>query len=454
MSFHAKSLLTLSLLILVSCQNSPTRNIASERHISNNTQQLVNWETRANAISKRSNELIRVEHYEIPLRLLEQDFDESLDQATKDSIIFSKNGEKYVRWLINPEDTKWHLEVVEFLKKNNVDHTAKKFFDGYLTASRSMILVNPASGATFSLKVSTNLTGGKWSDKKQTWKDARQVRRMNKYVKGTIPKMQTASLVIMDEPLAMGIKELDQAMIMRSLNDLPDDNHYYIPAFSIMHETEGVRIAKLNGASDPVKYWDQHLVQPLANAMAEYFSITGAWYDSPHAQNFLVELDNEMKPTGRIVLRDLGDSYLLEDFVKNTNFAWIMKDWEAGKVVAGQINTGVGFLHGNEGDSWLRGLEYKEYGWNFYKAFEKRFSEISGIPMAELSKVDSKDVLYSYSRKIYPTKSEAWQKFAHYANCMNGEAKTLSGEKCPDVLLKKQIKIDCLKAATAIIKHQ
>lgn len=454
MNFFTKLFFYFSLILLVSCQNLAMRYVASDRHISESTFQLVTWETKANGASApRSNEFIRVEHYEIPLRLLEQDFDESLDPAIRDSIIFTKNGEKYVRWLINPEDTKWHLEVKEFLKKHKVDSEAKKFFDGYLTASRSMILVNPNNGATFSLKVSTNLTGGKWSDKKQTWKDARQVRRMNKYVKNSIPKMQTESLVIMDEPLAMGIKELDHGMIMRSLNDLPEDLHYYIPMFSILHETEGVRIAKLNGSSDPVKYWDKHLVEPLAKAMAEYFSITGAWHDSPHAQNFLIELDRDMKPTGRIVLKDLGDSYLLKDFVKNTNFAWIMKDWEEDKVVSEQINTSIGFLHGNEGKSWLRGLEYKEYGWNFYRYFEKKFSELSGIPTQELIKTDSKEVLYSYTRKIYPTKSEAWKRFSNYANCMNGEAKTLTGEKCPEAIVIRQLKVDCLEAANKIINH-
>ncbi len=453
MKFNSLFNLFLILLPLTACQNLATRNVASQYHISNNTLQLVTWETKANAVSTRSNSLTRVEHYEIPLRLLEADFEETLDQNIKDSILFVKNGETYVRWLINPEDSKWHLEVKTFLQKNGVDSEAKKFFDGYLTASRSMILVNPINGATFSLKVSTNLTGGKWSDKKQTWKDARQVRRMSKYVKSVIHKMQTEHLVIMDEPLAMGIAELDQGLIMRSLNDLPNDTHFYIPAFSIMHEKEGVRIAKLNGSDDPVKYWDKHLVQPLGNAMAEYFAMTGAWYDSPHAQNFLVEMDSEMKPTGRVVLRDLGDSYLLEDFVKNTNFAWIIKDWEDGKVISGKINTGIGFLHGNESNSWLKGLEYKEYGWNFYRTFEKRFSDISGVPINELIKTDSKEILYSYTRKMYPTTSVAWKNYTHFANCMNGELKTLTGEKCPELFLNLHSKIDCYSAINGIINN-
>ncbi len=453
MNFLRQTLFTLIAFTLISCQTTLDRHIAGDYHISNSAKQLVNWETKANAVSLRSDELIQIEHYEIPLRLLEQDFETNLDSTIKNSLFFTKNGETYVRWMINPEDSKWHLEVKAFLEKHHLDSTPKKFFDGYLTASRSMILVNPHNGATFSLKVSTDKTGGKWTDKKQTWFDAKQVRNMNRYVQDVMPKMQTDTLVIMDEPLAMGIKELDHGMIMRSLNDLPDDEHYYLPAFSAMHETEGARIAKLNGATDPARYWEKHLNEPLAKAMAEYFSATGSWYDSPHAQNFLVELDRDMKPTGRIVLRDLGDTYVLEDFVKNTKFAWIIKDRDVNTVQAQKITTGIGLLHGNTNPSWLTSMEYKEYQWSFYREFEKQFSAITGIPTNELLKTESKEFLWSYSRKTYETKSDAWKKYIHFANCFNGEALTLTGEKCPETILKHQRKIDCMKGATAIITH-
>jgi hypothetical protein len=446
------SIVLLTFVFLAACSNFNSREIASTHHIGAAAEQLVKWETEANAVSTRSSDLIRVEHYEIPLRLLEADYEKNMDSQMRDSIIFTKNKEKYVRWLINPEDSKWHLEVKAFLEKNNIDSTPKKFFDGYLTASRSMILVNPDNGATFSLKVSTDKTGGKWTDKKQTWADAVQVRSMNNYVASTLPNMQTETLVILDEPLAMGIKDLDQAMIMRRLNDLPSDEHYYLPAFSALHNKAGEEIARLNGSKNPVQFWEKHLVEPIANAMAEYFAYTGAWYDSPHAQNFLIELDREMKPTGRIVMRDLGDAFLLEGFVANTKFAHIMKTWDQKNIVKDSIATGIGLLHGNERPGWMFALEYKEYGWAFYRHFEKKFSEITHIPLNELQKVDSKEVHMSYTRKNYPVTSDSWKKFFHYAACMNGEPKTLKGEPCPDFMIKRQRRIDCVKAATAIIR--
>ncbi len=453
MKMMQKFLFILSFFILVACQTTLNRHLAADYHISNSAQQLVDWETLSNGAGIRSNELIRVEHYEIPLRLLEKDFEESLDLNIKNSLFFTKDGETYVRWMINPEDSKWHLEVKEFLQKHKIDSEPKKFFDGYMTASRSMILVNPINGASFSLKVSTNQTGGQWTDKKQTWIDAKQVRNMNRYLKETFPKVENSTFIIMDEPLALGIKDLDHGMIMRSLNDLPEDTHYYLPAFSALHETTGVAIAKLNGSTNPVSFWNKHLNEPIARAMADFFAATGAWYDSPHAQNFLVELDKDMKPTGRIVLRDLGDTFLLEDFVKNTKFAWLAERWNPKYLQQGKITTGIGLLHGNNPPSWMTGTEYKEYQWGFYKTFESRFAEITGIPYNELLKTDSRERVWSYAQKTYKADSPSWKKFIQYANCLNGELKTLTGENCPELFLKKVQNFNCVRAANAIIAH-
>ena len=155
-----------------------------------------------------------------------------------------------------------------------------------------------------------------------------------------------------------------------------------------------------------------------------------------------------MKPTGRIVLRDLGDSYLLEDFVKNTKFAWIMNRWEKDRLVSGKINTGIGFLHGNEKPNWLTGLEYKEYNWHFYRVFEDSFSKITNIPIGELSKVDSKDVVYSYSRKVYPTTSSSWQNYVQRLACKDFPAKC--APEVPAIKLPP-ITPDCIKGATRLM---
>jgi hypothetical protein len=451
MSKLSTSVLSLVLVTFMSCQTALHRNIAADYHISKNAQQLVTWETKANAVANRSNRVIALDHFEIPMRLLEKDIDQNLESSIVESLVFEKNGEKYVRWMINPEDTKWYLEVKAFLEKNGVDSSTHKFFEAYLTASRSMILVNPENGATFSLKVSTDKTGGNWTDKKQTWDDAKQIRTLDKWMTQATENMETKNMVVMNEPLAFGIKELDHGMIMRSLNDVPKDGHYYLPGFSALHEVEGARIARLNGATNVADFWDKHYNQPLAGALAEFFAFTGTWYDSPHSQNFLIELDKNMKPTGRVVLRDLGDSYILTDFAEKTKFSKIATIWDQDNVLWGHTISKVGLLHGNTPPSWLSKTRYREYGKNFFNAFEQRFSELSGIPVSELSREPMDISDYSYIEKNYKTTSSSWKKFFMNANCMNGEKKTLAGIDCPEFFLKKQKKVDCIGSLDDIL---
>lgn len=455
MLYYNKLLSLILFLSLASCSTIPIdREIATTRNkISKAAKQLVDWETKGNGVSIRSNEKIKILHYEIPLRMLQSDADALIDSHRYESLVFEKNGEKYVRWIINPEDTQWHLELKKFLDEHQIDSTPKEFFEGYLTASRSMIIVNPENGATFSLKVSTNKTGGNWTNKKQTWIDAQQVRNMNRWMTEVIDRMKTKTLVIMDEPIAFGIKELDQGMIMRSLNDLPKGDHYYLPGFSAFHNRVGKEIAELNGATDIVEFWDKNYNRPLAKAFAEFFAYTGAWYDSPHSQNFLIELDQNKRPTGRIVFRDLGDTYLLNDFAANTKYAHLSGMWEDGNVFNHMMSSAVGLLHGNEKPQWISEKQYDELGRNFFQTFEENFSKLTGVSKEDLQETFMYTRNFSYMTKKYPTTSPSWQKFLEYANCMNGEKKTLSGKACLDIYLKLQDNIDCFKTANGLIMN-
>src|SRR3954468_5502541 len=89
--------------------------------LSENAEWLVYFETQANAVSKRSDHAIKIEHFEIPLSVIEKLQSDSSDKGALESLIFKKeDGKQYVRWIINPEDTKWHKDVEKWLKANNL----------------------------------------------------------------------------------------------------------------------------------------------------------------------------------------------------------------------------------------------------------------------------------------------------------------------------------------------
>src|SRR5262249_41000366 len=91
--------------------------------ISPELKSVATFETRSNAVSTRSNQQMVIENYEIPLALVQQDVALRIDQGIMQSLIFQKHGQKYIRWIINPEDTKWYKEVEKLLKENGLPTT-------------------------------------------------------------------------------------------------------------------------------------------------------------------------------------------------------------------------------------------------------------------------------------------------------------------------------------------
>ena len=141
--------------------------------------QLVELETQFNAIAHRQATPLILPHYEIPLRLLNIKSTIDASPNLKESMIFEKNSEPYVRWVVNPEDTQWYLQLEAWMRSHQLDTQRHYYFQGYQTASRSYIAEDPTNRYLFSLKGSTNQTGGKWADKKQTFRDGIDIIKTN-----------------------------------------------------------------------------------------------------------------------------------------------------------------------------------------------------------------------------------------------------------------------------------
>jgi len=369
---------------------------------------LVEFETRDNAASLRSNQPIQIENYEIPVRLLKSDVAQRISPKIRDSLIFTQNGEQYLRWVINPEDTQWYKDVEKFLTQNGVPATRHHYFTGYQTASRSYIVEAP-NGAEFSVKVSTNHTGGNWTDKKETWDDTQQVRMAADFVDGQIRENPLKTAVTLDEPAGFGIESIDQGMLIRDLGELTEGHHYFLPGFSAMHQQTGTELARLNGSNAPARFWNDAYNRPLGRALAEFSARTGLTFDSPHSQNFLIELDSNMKPTGRIVIRDFGDTYALKEWFVAKGLTKFLANWDADNVLAGDMDVAIGILHGNRFPDWMNDAEYKHWGNDFFAAFESEYSKDTGVPRSELQQPMVQNGLYF--AKDYSDKGPGWKTF-------------------------------------------
>lgn len=364
---------------------------------------LVRYENRFNAAIAGTEGPIELEHLEIPLELLEKSIAKRLDPEILQALSFVKNKRRYVRWILHPGDTEWRGNIERWMRAQGLEPNAQKYLIGYQTASRSLIVEDPGSGAQFSLKTSTNHARGPWRDKKQEWSDAVQIREVADYLESRLKRAKLQSLVIMDEPAAFGIKSLDLGMVVRSLEQVRKGEFLYVPGFSVLHDKFGRELAEKNGSAHPAEYWNENYNLPLARAFAELFLLTGAWFDSPHSQNFLVELDAKtMKPTGRIAVRDLGDLFLLEEFVKaqdeKAKRLWEVWNPEARKT--GMLEVSVGLLHGNARPSWMGMLQYSSWGQAFFLEFESTIRERTGLSGASWQ-YHGVEVNKAYFTKVY-----------------------------------------------------
>lgn len=372
---------------------------------------LVAWETKANNIAQRDATQFYIEHFEIPVRLLNMNVADYLPKEILASLIFKKNGEDYMRWLINPEDTKWYKEVTTFLKENTVDPTPQKYFKAHYTASRSFIIEDPETGVFFSSKVSTNNTGGNWKDKQQDAKDTNDVRVVSDYAQKVASRIEFENFKLLYEPFAATINSIDQGMLVRLLADVSTGEKVYLPAFSALHEETGVRIAKANGSDDPAEFWKENYIKPLGRAIAEFGAHFGMFYDSPHSQNFLIEMDKNLKPTGKIILRDFGDSYLMKGFFDRAGRQDMLESWgQEHNVYTTHAGVWIGPLHGNKFPSWMNKSKYKEWINAFSETFDEYFSEYTGIPRAELEKVEV-EVNGMYGGKKYSIQTQSWKRY-------------------------------------------
>jgi len=377
--------------------------------IDESVRRLVDMETLRNATASRSNKPIPLEHYEIPLKIIKQDISERMPPKVRDALIFTKDGEEYVRWILNPEDTKFRFALRRFLQKNKIRADRKKHFTAYQTASRSYIVEDPFNGAQFSLKVSTNNTGGMWKDKKQTAVDTREVRMINDYLYEVGRKMPFENFVLMDEPAAFQIDEIDQGMLVRVLGDLPEKKKYYVPGFSAVNHNAGIELARINGSLNPKEFWNTHYNKPLARALGELAAKTGITYDSPHSQNFLVELDENNRPTGRIVLRDLGDSNLVGDVFEAHGKENIVKAWDASAVRKRSFKSHIGIFHGTPLPGWMDEGDFTQWGKDFFAEYNKEYARITGLSMESLPTYI--EVNGRYLASHYDLKGEEWEKY-------------------------------------------
>ncbi|NDG85364.1 MAG: hypothetical protein EBX52_10075, partial [Proteobacteria bacterium] len=95
---------------------------------------------------------------------------------------------------------------------------------------------------------------------------------------------------------------------IRDLRPL-DNGNTFLPAHMI--PVKGEEIAAKNG-KNLAEFYKTAWAAPLGRFQAKMLVRYGMEYNPINPQNFLIELDANFKPTGRLAARDLGDAFQVE----------------------------------------------------------------------------------------------------------------------------------------------
>lgn len=104
--------------------------------------------------------------------------------------------------------------------------------------------------------------------------------------------------------------------VIRDLRPL-QDGFYYLPAFSIPYV--GFGIARRNGR-DFRDLWGDSWAGDLGRSKAKFLLRYSLQMKTPNAQNMLIQLDGNLRPTGKMFFRDIGDSSYVEFVAKGLGF--------------------------------------------------------------------------------------------------------------------------------------
>jgi hypothetical protein len=110
-------------------------------------------------------------------------------------------------------------------------------------------------------------------------------------------------LLLLREVIAAMVPGSESGFLVRDLSPLQDGS-YYLPALSL--PWWGRQIATLHGAGFE-EFWGACYAEAVGRAKAKLLTRYGLQYDTPNPQNLLIQLGRDLRPTGVIALRDLGD---------------------------------------------------------------------------------------------------------------------------------------------------
>ena len=182
---------------------------------------------------------------------------------------------------------------------------------GYHTASRSM--VTTIDGRFYGIKMPTNHPFGpnrvEQINKAFPKDSMRSSMRRTEIIEKTDARIgKDPDLILLRDVFTATEKSTGTGFAIRDLSPM-EDGHYYFPAHLL--PVEGPALAARN--QKPFgEFVRSAWAEPLGKVQAKLLIRYGMEYNPINPQNFLIQLDQNLNPTGRLACRDLGDAFQVE----------------------------------------------------------------------------------------------------------------------------------------------
>ncbi len=125
-------------------------------------------------------------------------------------------------------------------------------------------------------------------------------------------------VALVREAIVVLVRDQEAGFLVRDLRVF-QDGHHYLPALSL--PWVGRQIARRHGQPFE-RFWGRHYAAAVGRAKARLLAHYGLWYETPNPQNVLIQLDRELRPTGTLVFRDLGDCDCATDALRCREIPW------------------------------------------------------------------------------------------------------------------------------------
>ena len=175
------------------------------------------------------------------------------------------------------------------------------------TSSRTLAMPGRESGeALFSLKLATDHPHPDFVQPEKTKLRSEAIGvvdwvRVIDRVDRALGPLDDVSLVT--EVLVVLVAGGESGFMVRDLR-IFQDGHYYLPGLSLPFVGRQIALA---AGQDFATLWGRYFAQAIGRAKARLLARYGLWYETPNPQNVVVQLDRALRPTGRLLFRDIGD---------------------------------------------------------------------------------------------------------------------------------------------------